>query len=91
MRATDLREDAGRAEHMNGTFFMRRAARVQGEAADPSGPVAEMLADLEMGRGDSRTRMARDRDRFSGDIMVSEHAIADACARVPPQFKDNVA
>lgn len=76
---------------MNGTYFKRGEAPAPNEAADLTAQVAAMLADLEMGREDTATRMARDLDRFSGEIVVSQQAIADACARVPQQLKDDVA
>ncbi len=76
---------------MNGMYFKRGAPASPREAGDLSGQVATMLADLEEGRETTAIRMARAFDRYEGDIIVSEQAIAGACARVPQQLKDDIA
>ena len=76
---------------MNGTYFKRSVAGADGQQADLSTSVAAMLTELEAGREDIARRMARDLDRFSGEIVVSDEAIAAACTRVPQQLKDDIA
>lgn len=76
---------------MNGTYFKRGEAATPGQAADLSGRVSAMLAELELGGEAVATRMARELDQYEGEIIVSDQAIADACARVPQQLKDDIA
>ena len=76
---------------MNGTYFKRSLPEPLGQSGALTASVAGMLAELEAGREDTAQRMARDLDHFTGDIVVPEHAIAAACARVPQQLKDDIA
>ncbi len=56
-----------------------------------SGSVAALLAELETGGEEVARRMARDLDGWQGEVVVSDTAIAAACARVPQSLKDDIA
>ena len=63
-------------------FIKRSAAHAVEQDRALSDSVARMLAELETGGEAVAQRMARDLDRFEGDIVVSDEAIAAACKRV---------
>ncbi|MGB4825707.1 MAG: histidinol dehydrogenase [Paracoccaceae bacterium] len=72
--------------------YIKRATAVHVQAApDISMTVAAMLAELETGREAVARRMARDLDRYEGEIVLTEDAIEAACARVPQRLKDDIA
>ena len=72
--------------------YIKRATAVHVQAApDISMTVAAMLAELETGREAVARRMARDLDRYEGEIGLTEDAIEVACARVPQRLKDDIA
>ncbi|MFN4154227.1 MAG: histidinol dehydrogenase [Paracoccaceae bacterium] len=75
---------------MTGTQF-RKAAIKDAEAGDVSAMVGAMLAELEAGGEAVARRMARDLDGYEGEIVVSEDAVAAACARVPQGLKNDIA
>ncbi|NEX46423.1 histidinol dehydrogenase [Pseudotabrizicola algicola] len=62
-----------------------------GEADALAATVGAMLAELEAEREPAAQRLARELDGFSGEIVVSDEAIAAACARVPQSLKDDIA
>ncbi|WP_445941964.1 histidinol dehydrogenase [Pseudotabrizicola sp. L79] len=72
-------------------FIKRSAAHAVEQDRALSDSVARMLAELETGGEAVAQRMARDLDRFEGDIVVSDEAIAAACKRVPQKLKDDIA
>ncbi len=74
------------------TSFLKRATPIDAAVAeDVSATVARLLAEIEAGGEPVAQRLARDLDRFEGDIVVSEQAMADACARVPQSLRDDIA
>ncbi|MBN2630518.1 MAG: histidinol dehydrogenase [Rhodobacteraceae bacterium] len=60
------------------------------QATDLSATVAAMLAELEAGGEAVARRMARDLDKYEGDIVLSADTIAAACARVPQALRDDI-
>ncbi len=76
---------------MTQTYLKRGAAADPVAGADLTQSVAAMLAELEAGGEAVATRMARDLDRFEGEVVVPEAAIDAACARVPQSLKDDIA
>jgi sulfopropanediol 3-dehydrogenase len=76
---------------MTQTYLKRGQAVAQADVADLSSAVASMLAELETGREATATRLSAELDRWQGDIVLSDQAIADACARVPQRLKDDIA
>ncbi len=75
---------------MNGTHFKSGEANAA-EAVDLSASVAALLSEIEAGREATARRLSHDLDGFSGEIVVSDEAIAAACARVPQSLKDDIA
>lgn len=73
------------------TYLKRGEAPAPAEAVNLSGSVAALLADLETGREATAQRLSAELDRWQGDIVVSDEAIAAACARVPQRLKDDIA
>jgi sulfopropanediol 3-dehydrogenase len=73
------------------TYLKRGTTHARAEAANLSGTVAALLAELETGREAMAQRLSAELDRWQGDIVVSEEAIAAACARVPQRLKDDIA
>lgn len=73
------------------TYLKRGSGAVGTKAADLSGTVAAMLAELELGREPVALRLSRQLDRWEGDIAISDDAIAAASARVPQGLKDDIA
>ena len=76
---------------MTFTYFKRGAPIDASVSADVSHTVARLLAEIEAGGEDAATRIAREFDRWDGDIILSDDAIAAACARVPQSLKDDIA
>ncbi|MBC7676126.1 MAG: histidinol dehydrogenase [Rhodoferax sp.] len=76
---------------MTFTYF-KRGAPVDARAAnDVSSKVAQLLAEIEAEGEAAATRAARDFDGWDGDIILSDDAIAQACARVPQSLKNDIA
>jgi sulfopropanediol 3-dehydrogenase len=73
------------------TYLKRGQAAAPAEAVNLSGSVAALLAELETGREAVALRLSQELDRWQGDILVSDQAIAEACARVPQRLKDDIA
>lgn len=76
---------------MTFTYFKRGAPIDAAVSADVSSTVARLLAEIEQGGEAAATRIAREFDRWDGDIILSEDTIAAACARVPQGLKDDIA
>lgn len=76
---------------MTFTYFKRGAPVDAAASADVSNTVARLLAEIEAGGEDAATRIAREFDRWDGDIILSDETIAAACARVPQSLKDDIA
>lgn len=77
---------------MSAPDFIKRSSPVSAEADKAlSTSVSAMLAELETGGEAVAERMARELDRFEGEIVVSDEAIEDACRRVPQKLKDDIA
>ncbi len=76
---------------MSFTYFKRGASIDAAVSADVSNTVARMLAEIEAGGEAAATRIAREFDHWDGDIILSDDAIAAACARVPQSLKDDIA
>ena len=76
---------------MTFTYFKRGAPIDASVSADVSHTVARLLAEIEAGGEVAATRIAREFDRWDGDIILSDDAIAAACARVPQSLKDDIA
>ncbi|WP_435256975.1 histidinol dehydrogenase [Thioclava sp. FR2] len=72
-------------------FIKRAAARSEDADRALTSTVAKLLAELEAGGEAVAQRMARELDRFEGEIVISEAAIDAACARVPQKLKDDIA
>lgn len=53
--------------------------------------VAGLLSELERNGEAAARRMARDLDRWEGEVVVSQEAIHAACLRVPQKLKDDIA
>ncbi len=75
---------------MTATYLKRATPQPVTDQADVSAIVAASLAQIAAGREDAATRIARDLDRWEGDIVVSDAAIHAACARVPQSLKDDI-
>ena len=76
---------------MTFTYF-KRGAPVDARAAnDVSSKVAQLLAEIEAEGEAAATRAAREFDGWDGDIILSDDAIAQACARVPQSLKNDIA
>ncbi|MCA3446532.1 MAG: histidinol dehydrogenase [Rhodobacter sp.] len=73
------------------TYLKRGERHAPAEAANLSGSVAALLAELETGREATAQRLSAELDRWQGDIVVSDEAIGDACGRVPQRLKDDIA
>ena len=73
------------------TYLKRGETPAPAEAVNLSASVAALLAELETGREAAALRLSAELDRWQGDIVVSDEAIAAACARVPQQLKDDIA
>lgn len=72
--------------------YIKRATPIDAAvSADVSSTVARMLAEIEAGGDAAATRIAREFDRWDGEIILSEQTIAAACARVPQSLKDDIA
>lgn len=77
---------------MSAPEFIKQASAKAVEADKSlSEAVAELLAKLEQGGETAARQMARDLDRWDGEIVVSDEAIEAACARVPDRLKDDIA
>jgi sulfopropanediol 3-dehydrogenase len=76
---------------MTQTYLKRGAPADPVQATGLTQSVGAMLAELEQGGEAVAIRMARDLDRFEGDVVVSDAAIDAACARVPQSLKDDIA
>ena len=76
---------------MTFTYFKRGAPVDAAATADVSSTVARLLAEIEAGGEAAATRIAREFDRWDGDIILSDETIAAACARVPQSLKDDIA
>lgn len=76
---------------MTFTYFKRGAPADAAASADVSSTVARLLAEIEAGGEAAATRIAREFDRWDGDIILSDETIAAACARVPQSLKDDIA
>ena len=72
------------------TYLKRGQPTAPAEAMNLSGTVAALLADLETGREDTALRLSQELDHWHGEIVLSDQAIRDACARVPQQLKDDI-
>lgn len=73
------------------TYLKRGQPAAPAEAVNLSGSVAALLAELETGREAVAVRLSHDLDRWQGEIVLSDEAIAGACARVPQRLKDDIA
>lgn len=73
------------------TYLKRGETPAPAESVNLSASVAALLAELETGREAAALRLSAELDRWQGDIVVSDEAIAAACARVPQQLKDDIA
>ena len=72
--------------------YLKRGAPIDAAAsADVSTTVARLLAEIEAGGEAAATRIAREFDRWDGDIILSDDTIDAACARVPQSLKDDIA
>jgi histidinol dehydrogenase len=65
------------------TYIKRGTGEHPDKREDIYGTVAAMLAEVEAGGEAVARRLARDFDRFEGEIVVSDDAIEAASARVP--------
>lgn len=72
-------------------FVKRAAPPAAGALHDLAEAVAGMLARLEQGGEAAARRMARDLDQWDREIVISDEAMAAACARVPQRLKDDIA
>ena len=76
---------------MTFTYFKRGAPKDTETTADVSNTVARLLAEIELGREEAATLIARQFDHWEGEIVLSDETIAAACARVPQSLKDDIA
>jgi sulfopropanediol 3-dehydrogenase len=73
------------------TYLKRGTGEHPDRREDLYGTVAAMLAEVEAGGEAVARRLARDFDRFEGEIVVSDDAIEAATDRVSQQLKDDIA
>jgi histidinol dehydrogenase len=73
------------------TYLKRGQTTAPAEAMNLSGTVAALLADLEAGREGTALRLSQELDHWHGEIVLSDQAVSEACARVPQQLKDDIA
>jgi sulfopropanediol 3-dehydrogenase len=73
------------------TYLKRGTSAAPAERLNLSESVAALLSELEMGREAAAERLSVELDRWRGDIVVTDEAMAAACARVPQQLKDDIA
>lgn len=77
---------------MSAPEFVKRATSSLVEAdRSLSEQVAGLLSELERNGEAAARRMARDLDRWEGEVVVSQEAIHAACLRVPQKLKDDIA
>ncbi len=69
---------------------VKRSTPDSARPPDLSATVASLLAELEAGGEMVARRMARDLDKYDGDIVLSPDTIAAACARVPQALRDDI-
>lgn len=76
---------------MTRTSPQRGQAVVPDDVANLSRAVVSMLAGLEIGGEATATCLSAGLDRLQGAIVLSDQAIADACAWVPQRLTDDIA
>lgn len=70
------------------TYLKRARPRPQNEGEDLRDLVASMLVNLERGKEDCARDYARNLDKWTGEIVLSDKARAQAIARVAQETKD---
>lgn len=71
--------------------YLKKAAKTAATGeADVRASVAEMLAEIEQGGEQAASAYARKLDGWSGEIVVSDAALAAAEAAVPAKLKDDI-
>ncbi len=71
--------------------YLKTAARTAGSGqTDVRAAVEAMLADIERDGDAAAIRLARDLDKWQGEIVVSPQARAAAAAQVPEKLKDDI-
>jgi sulfopropanediol 3-dehydrogenase len=71
--------------------YLKRASRTAAkDAADVRSQVVDMLRQIESGGEDAVRRFARDLDRWTGEIVVSEAARAQAGAKIPARLRADI-
>ena len=75
---------------MTTTYLKKASPRPASESADLRDTVSIMLARIEAEGDDAAAAYARTFDRFDGDLVLSNDARAEACARVPGPLKDAI-
>lgn len=73
------------------SLHVKTSESTEAGSSDISAVVGSLLTELEAGGEDIARRLSQELDGFAGDIVVSEEAIARACARVPQSLKDDIA
>lgn len=72
-------------------IYLKKATRsAETGQADVRAAVEAMLAELETGGDAAATRMAREFDKWDGDIVVSPETRARAAERVPAKLRDDI-
>jgi sulfopropanediol 3-dehydrogenase len=75
---------------MTVTYLKRASKTPETETATAQKVVTDMLAAIEAGREDAVRRYAKELDKWEGDIVMSEAAIAKAVAEVPAKVRADI-
>jgi sulfopropanediol 3-dehydrogenase len=75
---------------MSTTYLKRASKTPETETATAQKVVGDMLAAIEAGREDAVRRYAKELDKWQGDIVMSEAAIAAAVAEVPAKVRADI-
>ena len=71
--------------------YLKRAARTASSGeGDVRAKVEALLAEIETGGEEAATRLCRELDGWTGEIVVSEEAWEDAGRRIPRQLRDDI-
>lgn len=72
------------------TYLKKAARTAETDQSDVRAAVERMLSEIHAGGNAAIVRLAREFDRWDGDIVVSRAAIAEAAARVPEKLKADI-
>jgi sulfopropanediol 3-dehydrogenase len=75
---------------MTVTFLKKAAKTAASGEADVRARVEQLLSEIESGGEERVRKLARELDKWTGDIVVSDDAFAAAEKAVPPKIKDDI-